>query len=125
MSAKQTRLDIELTNLTADQLPADCRYTSLLLGEVTTVNEAALLFGKGKSTVYIAVERGKLEYRRGLTGGALLITMRSLIKLWGEPKFDILTLYHKDTKPHGKRTQRKNHIYPTPDGIHTTKVREY
>lgn len=69
------------------------QYKALILGDVTSVSEAALLFGKGKSTIHAAIKNGKLESRLSLTGGAIHITMRSLIKLWGEPKINLETLY--------------------------------
>lgn len=78
---------IPLANLPQHQ------YKALILGDVTSVSEAALLFGKGKSTIHAAIKNGKLESRLSLTGGAIHITMRSLVKLWGAPKIDLETYY--------------------------------
>jgi hypothetical protein len=90
MSTKPAVLFSELAHLAS--IPQH-QYKALILGDVTSVSEAALLFGKGKSTIHAAIKNGKLESRLSLTGGAIHITMRSLIQLWGAPKIDLETFY--------------------------------
>lgn len=55
------------------------------LGEVVTKSEAAHLWGKAESTIEMQIAKGRLQARTTLTGGAVLITVQSLKKLWGEP----------------------------------------
>lgn len=51
---------------------------------VATVSEIAGRWGKHKNTVLWALVEGKLDARRSSLGW--LITVDSVIKLWGEPK---------------------------------------
>lgn len=73
--------------------PRPYHYKALILGDVTTVTEAALLFNKGKSTIWYHIKEGHIETRRTLTGGDVFLSMRSLIKLWGEPEILLESLY--------------------------------
>lgn len=66
------------------------QYRAQLLGDVVTLSEAELLFKKHRSTIERAILKDKLETRKAITGGTILITIRSLIARWGEPDNDII-----------------------------------
>lgn len=74
----------------ADDPDFKYHYVNPALGEVVTLPEAVLLWGRNKDTVIRACERCMLERRTSLTGGTTLITVASLIKLYGTPRADTL-----------------------------------
>jgi hypothetical protein len=67
------------------QMSAQMFYLADELGAVVTKSEAAKLWGKAESTIEMQIAKGRLEARTSLTGGAVLITYKSLVALWGEP----------------------------------------
>lgn len=77
-------------------------YDDPILSMVVTRSEAGEMWGKALSTIDYQCLKGGLSYRKSITDGAVLITARSLIALWGLPKDDILfELYDGDlTKEH-------------------------
>lgn len=78
------RKDREPTVLSEDQLIM-CDWDNPLLGEVVTLSEACVLFGKKRNSLKNAVLTHKLQARRSFTGGDWLITLSSLINKYGKP----------------------------------------
>lgn len=60
-------------------------YREPLLGSVVTRSEAEALWGRATTTIDMQIARGNLEARKAVTGGTVLITVKSLVALWGLP----------------------------------------
>lgn len=60
-------------------------YSDMALGGVVTRQEAAYTWGKSLSAIDGACLRGKLKFRKALSGGTILISVKSLVDLWGIP----------------------------------------
>ena len=60
-------------------------YDDITLGGVVTRQEAAYLWGKSLSGIDSACLRGKINHRKSLSGGSVLITVSSLVLHWGLP----------------------------------------
>lgn len=78
-------------------------YNDMTLGGVVTRQEAAHLWGKSLSGIDSACLRGKLHFRKALSGGTILITVQSLVDLWGIP--DEYTLWECFVGPVDMTTQ--------------------
>lgn len=74
------------------------KYKATVLGEVVTVPEILILWGKARITVDRAVMRGELEARTAITGGSMLVTYRSVVALWGEPTNGNIPKPEEETK---------------------------
>jgi len=66
------------------------QYKAKILGDVLTLPEAEIIFKKHRSTIERAILKRQIEARKAVTGGTVLITVRSLIARWGEPADDVL-----------------------------------
>lgn len=64
-------------------------YTDPALGAVLTVPEVMAMWGISRRTVEMAFWKGKLSARKTVSGGAILVTRASAVKLWGNPRFDL------------------------------------
>lgn len=83
------------TDQSAAELTINRRYRSRVLGSVTTLQEASKLWGKSTTTLRYHIKRGSLDARRTCVSnrGTVLISVESLIELYGDPKFDLSMLY--------------------------------
>lgn len=64
--------------------------TSYCLVGVVSLPEAALLWHKNRKSVEMQVNKGRLEWRKAITGGTIFITVASLRRLWGEPSQEVI-----------------------------------
>lgn len=66
----------------------------MVLLQVVTVKEAAMMYYVGESTVRYHLTENHLTYRKasGYKNSVILIDGQSLIDLWGQPKCHIGTL---------------------------------
>lgn len=75
-------------------------YQEAVLGQVVTLPEACLLWGKSRSTLIMALAKMQIRGRRSLTDGSWLITFESMERRYGRPNSEILkNLY---SEPAGK-----------------------
>lgn len=65
-------------------------YSDAILSSVVTRSEASLIWDKELSTIDYNLGRNMLAWRKSLTDGAILITVKSLIARWGIPQDTIL-----------------------------------
>lgn len=63
-------------------------YSNPLLGTVLGLTEIIMMWGKSRRSIEIAMWKGELDHRKMISGGTILITRESVIKLWGQPTFD-------------------------------------
>ena len=63
------------------------RWSEERLGSILTLSEVAYLWDKAKGSVFWHCERGNFRYRKSITGGAVLIMVEDVLRLWGEPTF--------------------------------------
>lgn len=66
------------------------RYSAECLGNVVSLQEAAWMWQIPANTLSAARLRLKLDGRKTLTGGTILLSVASMIIAYGEPKFDPL-----------------------------------
>lgn len=66
----------------------DYPYSNPLLASVYSLPEAVAIWKKTRNTVILKIARGELEARKVGSGGSIIITRQSLVKLWGEPDYD-------------------------------------
>lgn len=66
------------------------RYQAECLGDVVTLQEASQMWEISESTLSSARLRLRIDGRKALSGGTILLSVRSLIIQYGEPKFDPL-----------------------------------
>lgn len=64
-------------------------YTDITLNAVYTLSEAVLVWGKARKTIETQIYKGRLQARKATTGGTILITRASLVRLWGEPETEL------------------------------------
>lgn len=62
-----------------------------LLYSTVTINEASYHWGKHKTTIYGAIDRGAILARTGKFGWIILV--QSLIEFWGQPKIPLEDTY--------------------------------
>jgi hypothetical protein len=65
-------------------------YTDHLLSTVVTRAEVMIMWKKAAGSVDLALARGQLDGRKSLSGGAVLITLKSVTALWGPPRDNTL-----------------------------------
>lgn len=73
-----------------DKFGWEYRYDAEILGDVVTMPEAELLWNKTRDTLYLAWALHKIEARKTVTDGGVLITVRSLVILYGDPALDLV-----------------------------------
>lgn len=66
----------------------------MVLYQVVTVREAAMMYYMAENTIKYHLAKGHLTYRKacGADNAPLLIDGASLIALWGEPKRDLRSI---------------------------------
>jgi hypothetical protein len=74
----------------SDVLGVEHHFTNPVLGEVLTMAEAMALWNLQRRTLEMQIWQGKLETRKAVTGGTILIARASLVSLHDEPKKDLL-----------------------------------
>ena len=60
-------------------------YHEAILGEIVTLSEACLIWGKSRNALKNAVLTHKIAGRRAFTGGDWLVSVASLITVYGKP----------------------------------------
>lgn len=75
---KNTRAPSALEDLTM------CDWDVPTLGEVVTMSEACVLWGKSRNAIKNAILTRKLAGRKAFTGGDWLITVTSLTEVYGK-----------------------------------------
>jgi len=62
-----------------------------VLVDVITLSEASLMWGMYPGGIKQAIFTGKLSARRAITGGTWLISYVSMVKVYGNPRKDLLS----------------------------------
>lgn len=72
---------------------AMCEWSMPILGEVVTLSEACIIWGKSRNAVKNAVLTHRVTGRKAFTGGDWLLSVASLMEFYGKPseEKDMLT----------------------------------
>jgi hypothetical protein len=62
-----------------------CEYSNPILGEIVTMSEACVIWGKSKNAIKNAVLTHRIEGRKSFTGGDWLLSVASVIEYYGKP----------------------------------------
>lgn len=92
-SADENRVPI--TTIPPEYDTDQYRYSAACLGDVVTLSEAAKMWEIPESTLGNARLRLKIDGRKSLSGGTILLSVRSLVIVYGGPKFDPLKSLRK------------------------------
>lgn len=79
--------DFPITKLTVIHL-----YDTPSLSGVYTLREVMKIWNKTERQVRYACTDNKLKYRISVEGGLYLIDRCSVVKIWGEPSYDLVQL---------------------------------
>lgn len=97
---------------TTVELGGDYAYSESRLGDIVTFAEACSLWGKSKGAMLYAIKKRRIAFRRSLPvreaagkNTPILITVRSLICLWGEPNSTVLEQLYQ---PKGIDREKEN-----------------
>ena len=60
-------------------------YREPLLGSIVTRSECEALWGRATTTIDMQIAKGNLDARKSVTGGTVLISVKSIVALWGLP----------------------------------------
>ncbi len=70
-------------------------YDNAVLGQVITLAEAIVMWGKSRTAFINQIEKGRIASRRAVSGGTRLLVVADIIKLYGQPKkFDVWEKYN-------------------------------
>lgn len=62
-----------------------CDWSMPILGEVVTLSEACVMWGKSKNALKNAALTQKVAARKSFTGGDWLVSVESMVKVYGQP----------------------------------------
>lgn len=77
----ETTVDIDLNN-------RELQYVGECLGDVISLAEASQMWRISQPSIRVMWLRGKINGRRTISGGTILLQMSSVIACYGEPKND-------------------------------------